>query len=129
MFNPRKNAILVIPSWSLVKSTSYNLLKATRIADRMMIKEPEQGAEAPQPPNMNWCGAIPQDDECFVCRNYLMSICNKCVENGTQQEKNFCKAVRGVCGHIIHNHCMQRRLYYCPICAIKWQFFQYVSIN
>ncbi|ORC86390.1 uncharacterized protein TM35_000281060 [Trypanosoma theileri] len=59
--------------------------------------------------------------ECLVCKIHLINCCLECrVKDKSLQE---CPAVKGACGHVFHDHCIQswcRQRRECPACFNKW---------
>jgi RING-box protein 1 len=57
-------------------------------------------------------------DNCGICRYDLCNNCIHCEGEGS------CPVVRGVCGHIFHEHCIGKWVAHknkCPIDAKVWE--------
>jgi RING-box protein 1 len=66
---------------------------------------------------------------CSLCRSNILGVCIECEVNKENKEVK-CERVKGVCGHIYHEHCISKWLSTqktCPIDMNKWDVEETLS--
>jgi E3 ubiquitin-protein ligase RBX1 len=62
-----------------------------------------------------------KSSSCSICRSDILDKCIECESNKKESVK--CIRVKGECGHIYHEHCINRWLQtqnYCPVDTVIW---------
>lgn len=68
------------------------------------------------------------DNYCPVCRNKLDEPCLYCSEKGIE-DPELCPRVVGICGHIVHLHCIEKWKQKCSKCPCVSDAYEWVTVE